>query len=244
MLLAILLDASLATVVMAIVAIIGGAVNGGSLEFASYIFLGGLAGIIAIRRGDRLQVFVQAAIAVFVVNAAVVTVVLAARARRDIRGVLELWFASAASAAGSRHRGGRDVRRPRLGVRDPDRLPAARAGEPVAAAAAPPPRRDAGDVPPLADGRQPRRARRRGDRRRPARDPRRGVLPRRRQAREPARVHREPGRRREHPRPARARGQRPDPQAARRRRHRHRLQGQAAEGARSPTSRSTTGRRS
>ena len=46
MLLAILLDASLATVVMAFVAIIGGAVNGGSLEFASYIFLGGLAGII------------------------------------------------------------------------------------------------------------------------------------------------------------------------------------------------------
>ena len=44
MLLAILLDASLATVVMALVAIIGGAVNGGSLEFATYVFLGGMAG--------------------------------------------------------------------------------------------------------------------------------------------------------------------------------------------------------
>jgi len=100
MLLAILLDASLATVVMALVAIIGGAVNGGSLEFASYVFLGGLAGIITIRRGDRLQVFVQASIAVFIVNAAVVTV-FSLLGARDLRGILELWFASAASAAGS-----------------------------------------------------------------------------------------------------------------------------------------------
>ncbi len=100
MLLAILLDASLATVVMALVAIIGGAVNGGSLEFASYVFLGGLAGIITIRRGDRLQVFVQAAFAVFVVNAAVVTV-FSLLGARDLRGIVELWFASAVSAAGS-----------------------------------------------------------------------------------------------------------------------------------------------
>jgi hypothetical protein len=99
MVVAILLDASLATVVMALVAVLGGAING-SLEFATYVFLGGLAGIIAIRRGDRLQVFVQAAIAVFVVNAAVVTV-FSLLGARDLRGVLELWFASAASAAGS-----------------------------------------------------------------------------------------------------------------------------------------------
>ena len=100
MLLAILLDASLATVVIALVAIIGGAVNGGSLEFTSYVFLGGMAGIVAIRRGDRLQVFVQAAVAVFVVNAAVVTI-FSLLGARDVRGVLELWFASAISAAGS-----------------------------------------------------------------------------------------------------------------------------------------------
>jgi cyclic-di-AMP phosphodiesterase PgpH len=100
MLLAVLLDASLAIVAMAIVAIIGGAVNGGSLEFTAYVFLGGMAGIIAIRRGDRLQVFVQAAIAVAVVNAAVVTV-FSLLGARDLRGVLELWFAAAASAAGS-----------------------------------------------------------------------------------------------------------------------------------------------
>jgi cyclic-di-AMP phosphodiesterase PgpH len=100
MLLAILLDGSVATFVIAMVAIIGGAVNGGSLEYAAYIFLGGMAGIVVVRRGDRLQVFLQAAIAVFVVNALVVSV-FSLLGTRDLRGVLELWFASAASAAGS-----------------------------------------------------------------------------------------------------------------------------------------------
>ena len=100
MLIAILLDASLATVVIALVAIIGGAVNGGSLEFATYVFLGGMAGIVAIRRGDRFQVFVQAAATVFVVNAAVVTI-FSLLGARDVRGVLELWFGSAIAAGGS-----------------------------------------------------------------------------------------------------------------------------------------------
>ncbi len=100
MLLAILLDASVATIVIAVIAIIGGAVNGGSLEFAAYTFLGGMAGIVAVRKGDRLQVFVQAAIAIAIVNAMVVTV-FSLLGARDIQGVLELWFASAASAVGS-----------------------------------------------------------------------------------------------------------------------------------------------
>jgi cyclic-di-AMP phosphodiesterase PgpH len=99
MLVSILLDASLATIVMAIIAIVGGALAG-TLEFASYTFLGGLAGIIAVRKGDRLQVFVQAAIAVFIVNAMVVTV-FSLLGARDVRGVLELWFASLAAAVGS-----------------------------------------------------------------------------------------------------------------------------------------------
>ena len=99
-LLAILLDASVATVVIAVIAIIAGALNGASLEFAAYTFLGGMAGIIAVRRGDRLQVFVQAAIAVFVVNALVVSV-FSLLGARDIQGVLELWFASGAAAVGS-----------------------------------------------------------------------------------------------------------------------------------------------
>jgi putative nucleotidyltransferase with HDIG domain len=100
MLLTILLDASVATIVIALIAVVGGAIAGGSLEFASYIFLGGLAGIVSIRKGDRFQVFVQAAIGVFVVNALVVSV-FSLLGTRDVRGVLELWFASAVSAAGS-----------------------------------------------------------------------------------------------------------------------------------------------
>ncbi|MBI3747319.1 MAG: HDIG domain-containing protein [Chloroflexi bacterium] len=100
MLVAVLLDASIATVLMAFVAVIGGAVNGSSLEITTYIFLGGLAGIVAIRRGDRLQVFLQAAVASFLVSALVVSV-FSLLGARDLRGVLELWFASAASAAGS-----------------------------------------------------------------------------------------------------------------------------------------------
>jgi putative nucleotidyltransferase with HDIG domain len=100
MLLTVLLDASIATIVMAFVALIGGAVNGASLEIATYIFLGGMAGIVGVRRGDRLQVFLQAAVAVFVVSGLVVTV-FSLLGARDLRGILELWFASAASAAGA-----------------------------------------------------------------------------------------------------------------------------------------------
>ncbi|MEO8571173.1 MAG: HDIG domain-containing metalloprotein, partial [Chloroflexota bacterium] len=99
-LLAILLDASTATIVIAIIAVVGGAVNGNSLELTAYIFLGGMAGIVAIRRGDRLQVFVQAALAVLVSNALVVSV-FSLLGARDLQGILELWFAAAASAAGS-----------------------------------------------------------------------------------------------------------------------------------------------
>jgi putative nucleotidyltransferase with HDIG domain len=100
MLLAILLDASVAAIVIAIVAILGGTVVGGSVEYAAYIFLGGLAGIVGVRKGDRLQIFVQAGIAVFVVNALVVSV-FSLLGARDLRGVLELWFASGVAAAGS-----------------------------------------------------------------------------------------------------------------------------------------------
>ena len=99
MLVSILLDASVATIVMAIIAVAAGGLVG-TVEFASYTFLGGLAGIIAVRKGDRLQVFVQAAIAVFIVNALVVTV-FSLLGARDVRGVLELWFASGAAAVGS-----------------------------------------------------------------------------------------------------------------------------------------------
>jgi putative nucleotidyltransferase with HDIG domain len=102
MLLAILLDAGVATVVLALIALIGGAVNGtqGSLELMTYIFLGGMAGIVGIRRGDRFQVFVQAGLAVAIVNVLVVAMY-GFLGLHDARGVIELMGASLLSAAGS-----------------------------------------------------------------------------------------------------------------------------------------------
>ena len=99
-LIAILLDASAAMVLTAVIAVIGGAVNGNSLEITAYIFLGGMAGIVAVRRGDRLNAFVQAAIAILIVNALVVST-FSLLGERDITGVLQLYAASAASAGGS-----------------------------------------------------------------------------------------------------------------------------------------------
>jgi hypothetical protein len=102
MLLAILLDAGVATVVMIVIALLGGAMydTGSQLEYTTYILVGGLAGIIAIRRGDRLQVFVQAGLAVAVANVLVVST-FALLGFHDARGLLELVGASVASAAGS-----------------------------------------------------------------------------------------------------------------------------------------------
>ncbi|HKG55787.1 MAG TPA: HDIG domain-containing protein [Candidatus Limnocylindrales bacterium] len=100
MLVAILLDAGAATVLMAVLAVIAGAVNANSLEVAAYVFLGGFAGIVAVRRGDRLQTFLQAGIAIFIVHALVVTT-FSLLGTRDLRGILELWGASAAAAGGA-----------------------------------------------------------------------------------------------------------------------------------------------
>ncbi|HXG40856.1 MAG TPA: HDIG domain-containing protein, partial [Candidatus Limnocylindrales bacterium] len=100
MLIAILLDAGTATVVVALLAVVAGAVNGSSLELTTYVLLGGLAGIVGVRRGDRLAVFVQAGIAVAIVNALVVAT-FSLLGERDLRGVLELVGASALSAGGA-----------------------------------------------------------------------------------------------------------------------------------------------
>ena len=100
MLLAVLLDATIATFVIALIALVAGAVNGLSLEISAYVFLGGMAGIVTVRRGDRLQIFIQAGVAIAVVNALVVSV-FSLLGERDLRGVLELWLASAVAGAGS-----------------------------------------------------------------------------------------------------------------------------------------------
>jgi cyclic-di-AMP phosphodiesterase PgpH len=99
-LLAVLLDAEVAVIVTAILAVVAGAVNGESIEIPTYVFLGGLAGVLAIRRGDRLQTFLQAGAVVFVVQALVVTA-FSLLGERDATGILQLWGASALSAAGA-----------------------------------------------------------------------------------------------------------------------------------------------
>lgn len=99
-LLAILLDAETATVVIAAIALIAGLVNGSSLELSTYVLLGGLAGIIAIRRGDRLQSFVRAGVAILIVNTLAVTT-FSLLGERDLTGILQLWGAAAAAAGGS-----------------------------------------------------------------------------------------------------------------------------------------------
>ena len=60
MLVTVLLDAGVAMVMTALIAILAAAVNGAGLELAAYVMLGGMAGIVGVRRGDRLAVFVQA----------------------------------------------------------------------------------------------------------------------------------------------------------------------------------------
>ncbi len=103
MLIAILLDAGAAAIVMAILAVVAGTTNGTTLELATYVFLGGLAGIITIRRGDRLHVFLQAGIAVGIVNLVVIMIftLLGARAVIDVRGALELVTACLVGAGGA-----------------------------------------------------------------------------------------------------------------------------------------------
>jgi len=101
MLIAILLDAGAAVLLTALLAMVAGAVNG-SVELAAYTFTGGLAGIVAVRKGDRLGVFVQAAAAVFLANVLVVTTfTLLGTQDRDLLGIGQLWGASLVAASGA-----------------------------------------------------------------------------------------------------------------------------------------------
>jgi putative nucleotidyltransferase with HDIG domain len=103
MLVAVLLDAGVAMVMTALLAILAAAVNGAGLEMVSYVLLGGMAGIVGVRRGDRLWVFIQAGIGVFVVQGMVVVMfaLLGDQDIPDIQGVLQLIGAAAVSAGGA-----------------------------------------------------------------------------------------------------------------------------------------------
>jgi cyclic-di-AMP phosphodiesterase PgpH len=100
LLVTVLLDAETAILVSAAVAVIAGAVNGPSLELGTYAMLGNVAGILAIRRGDRLQNFIQAGAAIFVVQAVVVTS-FSLLGERDLTGVVQLIGAASLSAGGA-----------------------------------------------------------------------------------------------------------------------------------------------
>jgi cyclic-di-AMP phosphodiesterase PgpH len=97
-LVAVLLGGGPATTLAALLAIVAGAVNGLSLELAAYVFAGSLAGILVIRRGDRVSFFVRAGVAVLVANVAVISV-FSLLSARDVTGILQLWGAAVASAA-------------------------------------------------------------------------------------------------------------------------------------------------
>jgi len=106
MLVTVLLDAGVALVLTALIAILAAAVNtvaAGSalgLELAAYTMLGGLAGIVGVRRGDRLAVFVQAGIGVLGVQALTVAM-FALLGDQDIQGIVQLVGAAAVSAGGA-----------------------------------------------------------------------------------------------------------------------------------------------
>jgi putative nucleotidyltransferase with HDIG domain len=99
LLLAVLVDAGTALLVTGLLALLGGAITG-SVEIAAYILLGGMAGVVLVRRGERFGHFAQAALAIGVVNVGVVTL-FTLLGNRDITGLAELAGAGLAAAAGS-----------------------------------------------------------------------------------------------------------------------------------------------
>ncbi len=99
-LVAVLLDAEVAILLSALIGIVAGAVNGPSLELATYVFVGGLAGVLGVRRGDRLQMYLQAGAVAFVAQVLVVSA-FSLLGERDVTGVVQLVGAAALSAGGA-----------------------------------------------------------------------------------------------------------------------------------------------
>ena len=89
MLITVLLDAGVGIVMLALLAALAGLVNGSSLELSTFVFVGGLAGILAIHKGERLHYFVQAALAVALSGVAVIGA-FALLGQQDMTGLLQL----------------------------------------------------------------------------------------------------------------------------------------------------------
>jgi putative nucleotidyltransferase with HDIG domain len=99
LLLAVLLDSTVAIVMMALLGVLAATVTG-LAELGAFVFLGSLAGIIIARRGERLGYFVQAGLAMAVANVLVVST-FTLLGDRDLTGVIQLWGASLAAAGGA-----------------------------------------------------------------------------------------------------------------------------------------------
>jgi len=97
MLLTLLLDAGVAIVVLALLAMLAGIANGTSLELTAYVFLGGFAGMLALGKGERQHLFLRAGLAVAATDFAVIGV-FALLGQHDMTGLLELCGAAAAGA--------------------------------------------------------------------------------------------------------------------------------------------------
>jgi putative nucleotidyltransferase with HDIG domain len=89
MILTVLLDAGAAMIVLAFLAVLAGIAGEQSLELSSYVFFGGLAGLLAIGKGERQQLFARAAVAVALASIAVVGV-FALLGQHDTTGTLQL----------------------------------------------------------------------------------------------------------------------------------------------------------
>jgi hypothetical protein len=97
MLLTLLLDSGVGIVTVALLAVLAGPVSGSSVELSAYVFLGGFAGILAIRRGERQHFFVQAGLALAATDVAVIGT-FALLGQHDMTGMLQLWGAAVGGA--------------------------------------------------------------------------------------------------------------------------------------------------
>ncbi len=93
MILAVLLDAGTGLVVLALLAVMAGIAGGSSLELTAFTFLSGLAGLLAIGKGERQQLFVRAAVAVALTGVATVGV-FGMLGHHDPTGMLQLALAA------------------------------------------------------------------------------------------------------------------------------------------------------
>ena len=97
MVLTLLLDSGVGIISIALLAVLAGPVSGSSVEMTAYVFLGGFAGILAIRKGERQAYFVEAGLAVAATGIAVIGV-FSMLGQHDMTGLLQLSGAAAAGA--------------------------------------------------------------------------------------------------------------------------------------------------